>query len=120
MPDLGLVSIATLSTALFILGGDTMQNTRYTWDENKHKANINKHRISFAEAVTVFDDPNAITEYDEEHSYDEERFSVIGLSKNTRLLLVCHCYRNGDTLVRIISARKATKLEYDKYMEANE
>ena len=120
MPDLGPVSIAIRSSNLFTKKGNTMQNNQYTWDENKHKANINKHKISFLEAVTVFDDPNAITEYDEKHSHDEERFSIIGLSRNTRLLLVCHCYRNGDTLVRIISARKATKQEYDRYREVNE
>ena len=92
-----------------------MYKDRYIWDENKHDINFRKHGITFLEAATVFDDPNAITEYDEDHSYDEDRFSVIGLSKNMRLLLVCHCYRNGDTFVRIISARKATKQEYDIY-----
>ena len=92
-----------------------MRSERYTWAENKHVANINKHGIDFFEALTVFDDPNAITEYDEGHSYVEDRFTIIGLSRNMRLLLVCHCYRNGDDFVRIISARKATKQEYNKY-----
>ena len=92
-----------------------MYKDRYIWDENKHDANFRNHGIDFFEAATVFDDPNAVIEYDEEHSYDEDRFSVIGMSKNMRLLLVCHCYRNGDNFVRIISSRKATKQEYNKY-----
>ena len=88
-----------------------MYNNRYIWDKDKYETNFRKHGITFQEAATVFDDPNAIIEYDEEHSYDEERFSIMGLSKNVRLLIVCHCYRNGDAFVRIISARAANKKE---------
>ena len=89
----------------------------FTWDEDKHNVNMHKHGIDFFEAATVFDDPNAVTFYDEKHSQDEDRFSLIGQSKNTRLLLVCHCYRNGDSFIRIISARKATKHEHNNYWE---
>ena len=92
-----------------------MQKARYIWDKIKNDSNIKKHKISFQEAATVFDDPDSITEYDEGHSNDEDRFSIIGLSANMRMLLVCHCYRNGDNFIRIISARKATKYEHDIY-----
>ena len=88
--------------------------SRFIWDENKHEANKRKHGIDFFEAATVFDDPNAEPEYDHSHSHDEERFKIVGISDNMRLLLVCHCYRDGDS-IRIISARKATRLEANKY-----
>lgn len=91
-----------------------MYNEHFIWNENKHVANIKKHGITFPEAATVFDDPNAVNTYDLEHSYNEDRFIVIGLSENRRLLMVCHCFRDGD-LIRIISARKATKGEYKLY-----
>ena len=92
-----------------------MNNTRYIWDIDKYDSNIEKHGISFDEAATVFDDPNSVTVYDELHSDDEDRFKIIGFSSKLRLLLVCHCYRNGDRFTRIISARKATKPEYKLY-----
>jgi uncharacterized DUF497 family protein len=89
---------------------------RFEWDINKNKANIMKHRISFEEAETVFDDENAKYLYDEVHSEVEERFHIIGEDSKFRELAVCHCFRgsNCDT-VRIISARKATKTEIDYY-----
>ena len=71
--------------------------------------------ITFEEASTVFEDENAIYEYDEAHSDNEERFTVIGYSEQARMLVVCHCYRNGDSYIRIISARKATKPEHKLY-----
>lgn len=92
-----------------------MQDDRFIWDENKHKANIKKHKVTFKEAATVFDDDNAVYFDDEDHSQDEERFIVIGFSENARLLMVCHCYRNGGSLIRIISARKADKEESELY-----
>ena len=91
-----------------------MNNERYVWDKNKHDANIDKHGIDFYEAATVFADPYAVTEYDDEHSYDEDRFVIIGISENMRMLIVCHCYRDND-IVRIISARKATRPEANQY-----
>ena len=88
----------------------------FEWDPEKNKANILKHRISFEEAQTVFDDENAKYLYDEAHSYDEERFHIIGEDANFRELAVCHCYRGADNeIIRIISARKATKIEIDYY-----
>ena len=92
-----------------------MQKERYMWDENKHNANIDKHGITFPEAATVFDDPNALYLLDEEHSGYEERFIIVGMSQKANILMVCHCYRNGDTFVRIISARKANKYEINQY-----
>ena len=89
---------------------------KFEWDESKNKANILKHRISFEEAETVFDDENAKYLYDEIHSDDEERFHIIGEDANFRELAVCHCYRGVDSdTIRIISARKATNLEIDYY-----
>ena len=92
-----------------------MHKERFIWDENKHDDNIKKHGIDFYEAATVFDDPYAVMEYDEEHSYCEERFVIIGISENMRVLIVCHCFRDDDDKVRIISARKATRPEANQY-----
>jgi uncharacterized DUF497 family protein len=89
---------------------------KFEWDTNKNKANILKHRVSFEDAETVFDDKNAVFLYDENHSDDEDRFHIIGEDKNFRELSVCHCYRGKDNeIIRIISARKATKIEIDYY-----
>ena len=92
-----------------------MYKGKFVWDEQKHKANINKHDISFLEATSVFDDDNAIYFDDENHSQDEDRFVVIGMSERSRTLTVCHCYRDDDSVIRIISARKADKEENDLY-----
>ena len=96
-----------------------MANDRFVWDDNKHDSNIRKHGVSFIEAITVFDDPNACYFTDEEHSGDEDRFVVIGLSNFLRALVVCHCYRS-ENVIRIISARKATKKETQLYGGAQE
>ena len=87
----------------------------FNWDTDKNLFNIEKHGISFKEAATVFLDPNAELLDDDEHSQYEERFNVIGYSENLRLLMVCHCYRDSDTVIRIISARKATRSEGKLY-----
>ncbi|MCL2519115.1 MAG: BrnT family toxin [Oscillospiraceae bacterium] len=92
-----------------------LNDLRFEWDENKNEANIEKHKISFVEAMTVFDDDNALYKPDIDHSKDEERFIILGISQNLRLLVVCHCYRESDTVIRIISARKATKQEWNQY-----
>ena len=85
------------------------------WDKRKNEANMKKHGVSFNEAKTVFYDENAIRYFDPDHSDDEDRFLMVGLSHNLRILIVCHCFREEDSLIRIISARKATKGEEDNY-----
>jgi len=88
----------------------------FEWDRNKSKSNIQKHGISFQEAETIFYDEYAVTADDDEHSQDEDRFIIVGESKKLRILLACYCHRGNDT-IRIISARKATKVEMDWYEE---
>jgi uncharacterized DUF497 family protein len=85
------------------------------WDENKNEENIKKHKISFHEAETVFYDPNAQIIHDPDHSDKEDRFIILGLSKLLNLLVVCHCYKEDDEVIRIITARKATKNEVTVY-----
>ena len=89
----------------------------FEWDENKNEINKKKHKISFEEAKTVFYDEEALLIDDPEHSWEEERFIILGLSKKANLLVVCHCYRVSETVIRIISARKATKSESKQYHE---
>ena len=87
----------------------------FEWDTRKDKSNQKKHGISFIEAQSVFYDEYAIQFFDAEHStHTEERFLMLGMSANERLLLICHCVRNNNT-IRIISARKATKTESKSY-----
>ena len=85
--------------------------TAFDWDPLKAAANLRKHRVSFEEAKSVFYDEFAVQFFDEDHSTDEERFILLGMSAGAKLLLVCHCEREQETVVRIISARKATKRE---------
>ena len=89
---------------------------RFDWDENKNQINKRKHKISFEEAKTVFYDEEALVIADPDHSQDEERFIILGYSSNANLLVVCHCYRDSDTVIRIISARKATRTETGYYI----
>lgn len=89
---------------------------KFEWDENKNKTNIEKHGISFEEASSVFLDEEALIIADEEHGLDEERFILIGFSLRANLLVVCHCYRQEDSVIRIISARKANKKENEQYI----
>jgi len=88
----------------------------FDWDENKAKINEQKHGVTFLEAMTVFKDTNAVMLEDDEHSEEEERFMLLGMSKETNLLMVCHCYRENDEIIRIISAREANKQEAKKYV----
>ena len=88
---------------------------RIVWDERKNQSNIKNHKVSFEEAETVFYDPVAKVMHDPDHSIDEERFIILGTSKLMKLLVVCHCYRENDEIIRIISARKATKNETKQY-----
>ena len=92
-----------------------MKNLRFSWDNNKSRKNLKKHAVSFEEAQTVFYDDNARMITDPEHSYDEERFILLGLSGKLRILIVVHCSREKDSLIRIISARKANKREIKIY-----
>nr|DAJ34937.1 MAG TPA: ribonuclease toxin [Caudoviricetes sp.] len=94
-----------------------MELLKFEWDENKNEINKKKHKISFDEAKTVFYDDNALLIDDPEHSEQEERFIILGTSKKANLLVVCHCYRHSETVIRIISARKATKTETNQYFE---
>ncbi len=92
-----------------------MNELRFEWDDNKNATNQEKHSISFEEAKTVFFDENALIIDDPEHSQEEERFIILGFSKKANLLVVCHCYRSAEAVIRIISARKATKNEAKFY-----
>ena len=92
-----------------------MSEIRFEWDERKNRLNIKKHRVSFEEAQTVFYDENAIRYYDPDHSGDEDRFIMLGLSYKLRVLVVCHCCRQDETIIRIISARKADRSESRDY-----
>jgi uncharacterized DUF497 family protein len=87
----------------------------FVWDEVKNQQNIRKHGISFEEARSAFFDENARVAHDPEHSDSEDRFVLLGIGRRLRLLLVCHCYREGEDQIRIISARKATKKESGQY-----
>lgn len=88
-----------------------MDAINFEWDENKNRLNRRKHGISFEEAASVFYDQGALIKDDPEHSEEEDRFVILGLSSKANLLVVCHCFRASETVIRIISARKATKTE---------
>jgi uncharacterized DUF497 family protein len=87
----------------------------FEWDPVKAAANLRKHKVSFEDAQTVFSDERARLIDDPDHSEDEERFLLLGLSSSLRLLVVAHCYRSTDNVIRIISARKATADEARHY-----
>jgi uncharacterized DUF497 family protein len=92
-----------------------MNDIRFEWDDRKSKANKRKHKVSFEEAQTVFLDENATRFFDPDHSDDEDRFLMLGMSFTLRVLVVCHCYRQDVSVIRIISARKADKQEQSDY-----
>ena len=92
-----------------------MKTIAFVWDLTKTESNLKKHKISFEEAQTVFSDPNARMIFDPEHSSDEDRFILLGISSGLRLLVVCHCYMEDYMVIRIISARKANKNEQKQY-----
>lgn len=87
----------------------------FEWDFQKDRLNQRKHGVSFSEARTVFYDDAALVIDDPEHSKEEERFIILGLSQKANLLVVCHCCRESETVIRIISARKATRTEAQFY-----
>ena len=91
-----------------------MSEFLFDWDKEKNIINIAKHDVTFREAETVFDDENMIYKPDLKHSNEEDRFIVLGISSKSRLLIVCHCVRDG-LRVRIISARKASIIEKQEY-----
>ncbi len=95
-----------------------MKEISFEWDDNKNDLNIKKHGISFEEAKTVFYDPDAVLFDDPDHSEEEDRFLIVGFSETEKLCLVSHCYRQGD-VIRLISARKATRKESAFYVEYN-
>ena len=89
---------------------------KFEWDDNKNQTNIQKHGISFEEATSVFYDDDALIISDDAHSDDENRFILIGFSYKANILVVCHCYREQESIIRIISARKADKKETKEYL----
>jgi uncharacterized DUF497 family protein len=94
-----------------------MSAISFEWDEKKSASNKKKHGVAFEEAQTVFVDENALLIHDPDHSDEEERFVMIGLSDRLRVLIVCHCYRRSKEVIRIISARKAMRPEQKPYRE---
>ena len=92
-----------------------MSDLNFEGDDKKSHSNAKKHGVSFEEAQTVFLDENAVRFHDPEHSQDEDRFILLGMSSRLRVLVVCHCLRESDSVIRIISARKADKQEEKGY-----
>ncbi|MEP7157601.1 MAG: BrnT family toxin [Betaproteobacteria bacterium] len=92
-----------------------MSGIRFEWDPHKASLNERKHGISFDEAQSAFYDDCARLIGDPDHSQDEERFVLLGLSKSIRLLSICHCYKRDGRVIRIFSARKATSSESKAY-----
>lgn len=92
-----------------------MKNIQFEWDASKASINQKKHGVSFDEAKSVFYDENAVIIHDPEHSDGEERFVLLGISSVSRVLVVIHFYRKKDKIIRIISARKASKKETMQY-----
>ena len=92
-----------------------MADIRFEWDRGKAKQNQKKHGISFTEATEVFSDENARLIDDPDHSAEEDRFIILGMSFKLRLLIVCHAYRGEDEVIRIISARRANRSEEGQY-----
>jgi uncharacterized DUF497 family protein len=88
---------------------------RFEWDPDKAASNVRKHKVTFDMAKTVFYDDFAVQFFDQEHASDEDRFLLLGMGSDARLLLVCHCEREDGDVIRIISARKATDREAQYY-----
>ena len=92
-----------------------MSNIEFAWDNRKSRSNLAKHGISFEEAQTAFLDERARLLDDPDHSEEEERFILLGYSLQARCLIVNHCYRESDSVIRLISARRATAREEQMY-----
>jgi uncharacterized DUF497 family protein len=93
-----------------------MNEIRFEWNKLKALANKRKHGVSFEEAQAVFYDEEAVEFDDPDHSQDEDRFIILGMSLKLRVLVISHCVRKRD-IIRIISARKATRCEANHYWE---
>ena len=94
-----------------------MSDLRFDWDPKKDRTNQKKHGVSFSEAKSAFADERGLVRDDPDHSEDEDRFILLGMSASLRVLVVCHCYRAEGDLIRIISARKAEQHEQQDYFE---
>ena len=94
-----------------------MEHLQFQWDERKNRSNQKKHGVSFEEASSVFYDEYAIQFFDPDHSEEEDRFILLGMSVKQRILVVCHCFREADAVVRLISARKVDRQEENDYWE---
>ena len=92
-----------------------MKELRFAWNEAKNELNKRRHGVSFEEAQSVFYDEYAVEFHDPDHSEDEDRFMMLGMSFKLRILVVCHCLRDGGATIRIISARKANRGEAKNY-----
>ena len=92
-----------------------MNRLSFEWDNEKNRINQKKHSVSFEEAKSVFYDDNAVQFWSEDNSDTEDRFLLLGRSSKMRILLIVHCYREQESVIRIISARKATKNERQHY-----
>jgi len=94
-----------------------MKDLGFVWDPRKAKENLRKHGVSFEEAQTVFLDDHALLINDPDHSDDEDRFLLLGISSRLRVLVVCHCYRESEQVIRLISARKGDREERRQYTQ---
>jgi len=94
-----------------------MRFITFEWNSRKASENVRKHDVAFDEAKSAFLDEHARLISDDEHSDNEDRFILLGLSVHLRLLVVVHCYRESDNVIRIISARKADRNERRQYTE---
>lgn len=95
-----------------------MPYIQFVWDDQKGQANARKHEVTFEEAKSAFFDPDARVIHDPDHSGEEDRFILVGMSRRLRVLTVCHCFREQDEVIRIISARRATRREQNEYGNA--
>ncbi len=95
----------------------SMETLKFEWDENKNEINKKKHGLSFEEASEVFYDDDAVLFDDPDHSVGEQRFLIIGAVGSSKICIVSHCYRDNDNVIRLISARMATKSEIRYYQE---
>jgi uncharacterized DUF497 family protein len=94
-----------------------MKDLQFVWDSRKAKSNAKKHGVTFEEAETVFFDESALLLADPDHSEEEDRFILLGASARLRLVVVCHCYRESESTIRLFSARKADREERRQYKE---
>lgn len=120
LPAVGGVVRTRMKYIVFILGipqAEGVSAPRFEWDPGKDRSNRRKHGVTFEEAKTVFFDEGALIASDPDHSLEEDRFLIIGFSIRLRTLLVCYCERRQGRVIRIISARKATRKEQEQYAE---